>query len=238
MGQRKTGIPPSSIQKINVVVMGKDGVGKSGKYICWLIDCYSMMSWIMMKWKWKFTLKLICLAAFKEVNSRSCRLKSRILFLVGSVCNSIKTHIHHIWRRTSWLRDSRKKSSEATTRVSSLLFSNVSALCSLFSADCDRKCDLRQCQYRTRSAPRFDSRFLRYLYRQYRLNKSWHLKHSQITTCVPQPYPLKGPSLLNDLVGRPESDRFTRAASRSVHSYGSFSFSNPKPSVRSAKHIQ
>lgn len=31
MGQRKTGISPSSIQKINAVVMGKDGVGKSGK---------------------------------------------------------------------------------------------------------------------------------------------------------------------------------------------------------------
>jgi len=33
MGQRKTGIPPSSIQKINAVVMGKDGVGKSGACI-------------------------------------------------------------------------------------------------------------------------------------------------------------------------------------------------------------
>lgn len=33
MGQRRTGIPPSSIQKINAVVMGKDGVGKSGACI-------------------------------------------------------------------------------------------------------------------------------------------------------------------------------------------------------------
>lgn len=40
MGQRKTGIPPSSIQKINAVVMGKDGVGKSGACIFWLTDCY------------------------------------------------------------------------------------------------------------------------------------------------------------------------------------------------------
>ena len=30
MGQRKIGIPSSSLEKINVVVMGKDDVGKSG----------------------------------------------------------------------------------------------------------------------------------------------------------------------------------------------------------------
>lgn len=31
MGQRKIGTPSSSLEKINVVVMGKDDVGKSGK---------------------------------------------------------------------------------------------------------------------------------------------------------------------------------------------------------------
>ena len=34
MVQRKTEIPPNNIQKINAVVMGKDGVGKSGACIC------------------------------------------------------------------------------------------------------------------------------------------------------------------------------------------------------------
>ena len=33
MGQRKIALPPSSLEKINAVVMGKDGVGKSGKNI-------------------------------------------------------------------------------------------------------------------------------------------------------------------------------------------------------------
>ena len=33
MGQRKIAMPPSSLEKINAVVMGKDGVGKSGKKI-------------------------------------------------------------------------------------------------------------------------------------------------------------------------------------------------------------